>query len=148
MTKKKTTPSKGTIYSNYKPLMCLLMMWKILIAQIRKENYYSFECRGLFPEEQKGCHKGIKGKGDLLCNRVEWGIKDLQEKNLKMILVVKKRSSVDFGRKKISTLFCFFFFFFCLCFLKSDIVKMKWKREILFNFWLSRTIQKTYEVVF
>ena len=37
-------------------------MWKILTAQI----YDSLISRKLFPEEQKGCHKGTRGMGDLL----------------------------------------------------------------------------------
>ena len=42
------------------------MMWKILTAQIREKIYNSLIRRGLFPEEQKGCHKGIRGTGELL----------------------------------------------------------------------------------
>ena len=40
------------------------MMWKILTAQIR-EIYYSLINRGIFPEEQKGCHKGARDTGEL-----------------------------------------------------------------------------------
>ena len=35
-------------------------MWEILTAQTKEEIYYSFECYGLFPEEQKGCRKRIR----------------------------------------------------------------------------------------
>ena len=43
MTKGKTTliqkdPSKGTAPNNYRPITCLLMMWKILTAQIREKS--------------------------------------------------------------------------------------------------------------
>ncbi len=43
MTKGKTTliqkdPSKGTAPNNYRPIICLPMMWKILTAQIREKN--------------------------------------------------------------------------------------------------------------
>ena len=41
-------------------------MWKILIAQIREEIYYSLTSRGLFPDEQKGCCKGSRGTAELL----------------------------------------------------------------------------------
>ncbi len=44
-------PSKGTAPNNYRPITCLLMMWKILTAQIREEIYYSLKSRGLFPDE-------------------------------------------------------------------------------------------------
>ena len=71
MTKGKTTliqkdPSKITAPKNYGPITCLPMMWKILTEQIREEIYYSLTSRGLFPEEQKGCHKGSKGTAELL----------------------------------------------------------------------------------
>ena len=66
MTKRKTTliqmdPSKRTAPQNYRPITCLPMMWKILIAQIREEIYYSLISRGVFPNEQKGCCKGSRG---------------------------------------------------------------------------------------
>ena len=55
MTKGKTTliqkdPSKGTAPNNYKPIICLPMMWKISTAQIKEEIYYSLINRGLFPD--------------------------------------------------------------------------------------------------
>ena len=71
MTKGKTTliqkdPSKGSAPNNYRPIICLPMMWKILTAQIREEIYYSLISRGLFPDEQKGCRKGSRGTAELL----------------------------------------------------------------------------------
>ena len=50
-------PSKGTASNNYRPITCLPILRKILIAQIREEIYYSLKSRVLFPDEQKGCHK-------------------------------------------------------------------------------------------
>ena len=71
MTKGKTKliqkdPSKGKAPKNYRPITCLPMMWKILTAQIRKKIYYSLTSRGLFPDEQKGYHKGCRGTAELL----------------------------------------------------------------------------------
>ena len=71
MTKGKTTliqkdPSKGTAPNNYRPITCLPMMWKILTAQIREKIYYSLTIHGLFPGEQKECHKGSRGRAELL----------------------------------------------------------------------------------
>ena len=71
MAKGKTTliqkdPSKGTAPNNYRPIICLPMMWKILTAQIREEIYYSLISCGLFPDEQKGCRKGSRGTAELL----------------------------------------------------------------------------------
>ena len=36
------------------------------INSTNKEIYYSLTSRGLFPEEQKGCHNGSRGTGELL----------------------------------------------------------------------------------
>ena len=71
MTKGKTTliqkdPNKGTSPNNYKPIICLPIMWKILTAQIRERIYNSITSRGLFPGEQKGCRKGSRGTAGLL----------------------------------------------------------------------------------
>ena len=71
MTKRKTTliqkdPKKGTAPNNYRPITCLLIMWKILTAQIRGNIYYSLKSRGLFPDEEKGCRKGPRGTAKLL----------------------------------------------------------------------------------
>ena len=51
--------------NNYRSITCVPMMWKILTVQIW-EIYYSLINRGLFPEEQKGFHKGSRGIGGLL----------------------------------------------------------------------------------
>ena len=71
MTKGRTTliqkdPSKGIGSDNYWPMICLLMLRKIFTAQIREEINYSLTSRGLFPKEQKGCHKGSRGTSELL----------------------------------------------------------------------------------
>ena len=70
-TKGKTTliqkdPSNGTAPNNYRPITCLPMMWKILTAHIREDIYYSLTSGGLFPDKQKGCHKGPRGTAELL----------------------------------------------------------------------------------
>ena len=57
-TLKKTTliqknPRKRTAPNNYRPITCLLMMWKILRAQIREKIHYSLTSRGLFPYEER-----------------------------------------------------------------------------------------------
>ena len=59
-------PSKWTVPNNYRTITCLLMMWKILTAHVREEIYYSLTSRRLFPDEQKGCHKGSRGTAELL----------------------------------------------------------------------------------
>ena len=69
--KRKTTliqkdPLKWTASNNYRPITCLPMMGKILTTQIREQIYYSLISRGIFPDEQKGCRKGITGSYELL----------------------------------------------------------------------------------
>ena len=71
MTKEKTIlikkdPSKGIAPNNYRPITCLLMMWKISTAQTREEIYYSLISCGLFPDEHKGCRKWSRGIAELL----------------------------------------------------------------------------------
>ena len=71
MTKEKTTliqkdPNKGTAPNNYRPITCLLMMWKILTAQIGEKICYSLTSCRLFPDEQKVCRKGSRGTTELL----------------------------------------------------------------------------------
>ena len=45
--------SKGNLASNYRPITCLPLMWKLLTGK-------------MLPEEQKGCRKGSRGTNDLL----------------------------------------------------------------------------------
>ena len=49
-------PLNGTT-NNYRPITCLPMMGKILMAQIKEEIYYSLKSRRLFHKKQKGCRK-------------------------------------------------------------------------------------------
>ena len=63
MTKGNTTliqkePSKGTDSNNYRPIICLPMMWGIQTIQIREKNYYSLTSHGLFLTNRKDAAKG------------------------------------------------------------------------------------------
>ena len=60
-----TTYPKKTAPNNYRPITCLPMMLKIITAQIKEEAYFSLTSHELFPEEQKGCHKGSRDTGEL-----------------------------------------------------------------------------------
>ena len=59
-------PMKRNRPNNYRPIMCLPIMWKILTVQIREEIYPSLTSRRLFPERQKGCRRGSRGIRELL----------------------------------------------------------------------------------
>ena len=58
--------SKGTAASNYRPITCLPLAWKLLTGIFSDEIYRYLEEQELLPEEQKGCRRKSKGTGDLL----------------------------------------------------------------------------------
>ena len=58
--------SKGNGASNYKPITCLPLMWKLLTGVIADQIYAHLDQEKLLPEEQKGCRKGSRGTNDLL----------------------------------------------------------------------------------
>ena len=71
MTKGKTTliqkdPFKGTVPNNYRLIVYQPIIQKISTAQTREVIYESLKSCELFPKEQKGCHKGSRGTGELL----------------------------------------------------------------------------------
>ena len=58
--------SKGNVASNYRPITCLPLMWKLLTGLIADHIYAHLDEEKLLPEEQKGCKKGSRGTNDLL----------------------------------------------------------------------------------
>ena len=58
--------SKGNIASNYRPITCLRLMWKLLTGVIADQIYAHLDLEKLLPEEQEGCRKGSRGTNDLL----------------------------------------------------------------------------------
>ena len=58
--------SKGDVASNYKPVNCLPLMWKLLTGVIADQIYAHLDQEPLIPEEQKECSKGSRGTNDLL----------------------------------------------------------------------------------
>ena len=58
--------SKGNIASNYRPLTCLPLMWKLLSGIIADQIYGHSDQQKLLPEEQMGCRKRSTGTNDLL----------------------------------------------------------------------------------
>ena len=58
--------SKGNVASNYRPISCLPLMWKLLTGVIADQIYLHLDQEKLLPEEQKGCRKGSRGTNDLL----------------------------------------------------------------------------------
>ena len=47
--------SKGNIASNYRPITCLPLMWKLLLGVIVDQIYGHLDLKKLLQKEQKGC---------------------------------------------------------------------------------------------
>ena len=58
--------SKGNVASNYRPITCLPLIWKLLTGVIADQIYAHLDQEKLLPEEQKGCRKGFRGTNGLL----------------------------------------------------------------------------------
>ena len=58
--------SKENEGSNYSPITCLPLTWKLLTGTIVDEIYCFLENKRILPEEQKGCRRKSKGTGDQL----------------------------------------------------------------------------------
>ena len=59
-------PAKGTEVSNYRPIACLPLMWKLLSGIFADRVYNHLLDNQLLPEEQKGCRKNSRGTKDQL----------------------------------------------------------------------------------
>ena len=58
--------SKGNEASNYGPITCLPLTWKLLTGIIADEIYGFLENEGILLDDQKGCRRKSKGTGDQL----------------------------------------------------------------------------------
>ena len=58
--------SKGNIVSNYRPITCLPLMWKLLTGIIAEEIYQHLQEKHLLPDEKKGCRRNSRGTKDKL----------------------------------------------------------------------------------
>ena len=58
--------NKGNVASNYKPITCLPLIWKLLACVITYQIYAHLDPGKLLPEEQKRCKKGSRETNDLL----------------------------------------------------------------------------------
>ena len=71
MTKGKTTliqkdSEKGNAASNYRPIACLPLMWKLLTSVLAEKVYAHLSEKKVLPDEQKGCSKDSQGTKDQL----------------------------------------------------------------------------------
>ena len=58
--------SKDNVASNYGPITCLPVMWKLLTGVIVDQIYAHLDQEKLLPEEQRRCRKSSRGSNDLL----------------------------------------------------------------------------------
>ena len=71
MTKGRTTliqkdPEKGNAANNYRPIVCLPLMWKLLTIVLVKNVRAHLSEKNVLLEEQKGCRKDSRGMKDPL----------------------------------------------------------------------------------
>ena len=58
--------SKGNDVSNFRPIACFPLMWKLLIGILAEDVYTHLERKNPFPDEQKGCRHNSRGTKDQL----------------------------------------------------------------------------------
>ena len=58
--------SKDNVASNYIPITCLSLLWKLLTDVIANQIYPHLDQEKLLLQEQKGSRKGSRGTNDLL----------------------------------------------------------------------------------
>ena len=71
MTKGKTClilkdKTKGNLVSNFRPITCLPVMWKLFTGMLAEEIYEHLDLENLLPDEQKGCRRNSRGTKDQL----------------------------------------------------------------------------------
>ena len=57
---------KGNAVASFRPITCLLLLWKLLMGILAEELYEHLEQANMLPWEQKGCRKGSRGTKDQL----------------------------------------------------------------------------------
>ena len=57
---------KSIVASNYRPITCLPLIWKLSTGVIADQIYAHLNQKKFSPEEQKGSRKGSRGTNDLL----------------------------------------------------------------------------------
>ncbi len=50
----------GTLVTNFRPITCLPLLWKLLTGIIAEETYQHRELKDLLPEEQKGAARALE----------------------------------------------------------------------------------------
>ena len=84
---------KGKVASNYRPIACLPLMWKLLSGIFAEKIYGHLKANDLLPDEQKGCRKQSRGtKDQLLIDKTILKESRRLKKNLAMAWIDYKKA--------------------------------------------------------
>ena len=84
---------KGNVASNYRPITCLPLVWKLLTGIIAEDMYHFLDSEIGLPEEQKGCRKNSRGTNDLLfIDKMILREVKMRQKNLSMAWIDYKKT--------------------------------------------------------
>lgn len=85
--------SKGNIASNYRPITCLPIMWKLLTGIISERLYNYLEETNTIPHQQKGCRRKCRGtKDQLLIDKMVMKNSRRRKTNLSMAWIDYKKA--------------------------------------------------------
>ena len=85
--------SKGNAASNFRPISCLPIMWKLLTGMLSEQLYKHVDTNDMLPSEQKGCRKETRGtKDQLLIDRMVLKNCKRRHTNLAMAYVDYKKA--------------------------------------------------------
>ena len=85
--------NKGNIPTNYRPITCLPIMWKLLTGIISERLYIYLEETNTIPHQQKGCRRKCRGtKDQLLIDKMVMKNSKRRKTNLSMAWIDYKKA--------------------------------------------------------
>ena len=79
---------KGGEVSNYRPITCLPLMWKLFTGVMSDEIYAHLDTNKTLPDEQKGCRRNSRGtKDQLLIDKMVMRNCKRRQVNLSMVWI-------------------------------------------------------------
>ena len=85
--------NKGNAASNYRPITCLPIMWKLLTGIISERLYIYLEETNTIPHQQKGCRRKCRGtKDQLLIDKMVMKNSKRRKTNLSMAWIDYKKA--------------------------------------------------------